>query len=209
MPEGFISRFHAFTFRFGKRIALRGFDVRALMPQGNEWSLIGERLEGAFSLLERHTRSRYEMLERDIQRVWIAGIPSRGAFVRDHAMCVLDFDFVTNGSTRPEAIALTIVHEGMHARLARAGFGYGEQVRPRIERLCISSELVVARRFPGAGELVDATLERLAWADATWSAEAIRTRHIDAMQDLGWEGRLGYRIGKAIRPLLRKQANER
>ena len=184
-------------------MAVRGFDVRALMPERGEWALAAERIDGAFALLERHAPRRFEMLQRDILRVWITGIPSRGAFVREHAMCVLDFEYVTGELTRKEEIALTIVHEGTHARLARAGYGYTDQIRPRIERLCIGSELVVARRFPGASDLVDEALERLAWDDSTWSAEALRDRHIDALQDLGWTGRLGYRIGRSIRPFLR------
>jgi hypothetical protein len=203
MAEAFSSRFHAFNFCFGRRIALRGFDVRALLPQKDEWVRIRHRLDAAFVLLERYAPARFAMLQRDIRRVWVTGIPSRGAFVRERAMCVLDFDFVTGDSTRHEEIALTMVHEGTHARLARAGFGYEEQLRARIERLCIGSELVVARRLPAAEELVAETFERLTWDDATWSSEAIRHRHLDALQDLGWAGRLGYSLARAIRPSLR------
>jgi hypothetical protein len=203
MPEAFSSGLHAFAFRFGRKVSLRGFDVRALMPQHREWSVIRDRLDAALGLLERHARPRYQMLQRDIQRVWVTGIPSQGAFIADRAMCVLDFDFVTTEVTRPEEVALTLIHEGTHARLRRAGFGYDARIRPRIERLCIGSELVVARRLPGAADLADDASQRLAWDDDTWSAESIRGRHIDALQELGWAGRLGYRMAKVVRPSLR------
>jgi len=199
MAERGSSQFHAFTFRFGRRMPLRGFDVRALMPEKDESPLICRRLEAAFALLERYAPFRLEMFRRDIQRIWVTGISSRGAFVRDHAMCLLNFDFMTDESTRDAEIALTMVHEGTHARLARAGFGYDEQSRPRIERLCLASELVVARRLPLAEDLVDETLKCLAWDDAAWSSEAIRERTMAALKDLGWPGKLGYWIGHALR----------
>src|SRR5689334_17819250 len=134
MAESPASQFHAFTFRFGRRIKLRGFDVRAMLPGNDEWLLIRERLEAAFEILEQYSPSRLRMLQRDIRRIWITGIPARGTFVKERAMCVLKFDFITRESTRVEDVALTLVHEGTHARLARAGFGYEEEIRSRIER---------------------------------------------------------------------------
>jgi hypothetical protein len=190
-------------------MALRGFDVRAMMPGKDDWPLIGRRLDAATALLERYAPARLEMFRRDIKRIWVTGIPSRATFVREHGMCVLNFDFVTDESTRDEEIALTLVHEGTHARLARAGFGYGEKIRPRIERLCLGSELVVARRLPLADDLVEETLRCLAWDDATWSNEALREDQIQALRDLGWFGKVGYWIGRAARLSLRVHANTR
>jgi hypothetical protein len=199
-PSG---RLHSLVFRLGRRAALRGFDVRALLPDRREWTLILARLDDALRLLESYTPTRYAMLQRDITRLWVTGIPSRGAFIARRAMCVLDFEYVTAPGTRTEEIALTLVHEGTHARLRRLGFGYAEPLRARIERLCIGSELVVSRRLPGCDDLAAEAAERLQWEAATWSDARTRERHLHALRELGWPGRLGYHLARAVRILAR------
>jgi hypothetical protein len=59
---------------------------------------------------------------------------------------MLDTRFVRECSS--ELIAAAIVHEATHARLWRCGLSYEAALRPRMERLCISQELVFASKLP-------------------------------------------------------------
>jgi hypothetical protein len=201
--------FHALTFPLGRRALVRGFDVRALLPTDAEWQLIQERIARALGIVESHSPVRYQHLERDVHRIWITGIPSRAAYVHDHQMCVLDFDYVVANDTRPEQLALSLVHEGTHARLRRRGFGYHAPIRARIERVCIRSELMVARRLSGSDDLVAEKEERLRWDDEEWSDATIHREHVDHVRGLGFSGQSAYAITRfLLRPPWRRSNEE-
>jgi hypothetical protein len=51
-----------------------------------------------------------------------------------------------------------IVHEAAHARLARYGVGYTEDMRARVEALCVRRELAFAAKLPD-GDAVRAWIE--------------------------------------------------
>ena len=81
----------------------------------------------------------------------------RGRYWSQHRAIVLASDFVrVRGNAR---IALTIIHEATHARLFRAGFGYDDTNRDRIERVCKSAEINLARRIPDSEQ----ALANLEW----------------------------------------------
>jgi hypothetical protein len=107
-------------------------------------------------------------------------------------MCVIDFDYAVDSDTSSEELALTIVHEGTHARLRRHGFGYDETIRARIERICIRNELAVARRFSDSGDLVEMKERSLAWDDKEWSDETIDREDAEYVRALGWAARIAH-----------------
>jgi hypothetical protein len=110
-------------------------------------------------------------------------------------------EFVVASDTTPIKIALVLVHEGMHARLARAGFAYDDTVRARIERLCAKAEVLLANRVPGGDEQASWARTRLSWPDTMWSRAAIEERQRRTLQALGWEGRLAYRVTATLRSI--------
>jgi hypothetical protein len=189
---GIPPKFHALTFRFGRRASIRGFDVRAFLPLQSEWSILQSRIEEALRLIELHSPLRFRYLQRDIQRIWITLIPSRGAYLHGFGMCVIDFDYAIDTDTTSEELALTLVHEGTHARLSRRGFSYHESVRPRIERICIRNELAVARRLTDSGDLIEMKEGRLAWEDKEWSDETLDRDDVEYLRRLGWWPRLAH-----------------
>lgn len=78
--------------------------------------------------------------------------------------CELDGRFVLDDTTTPELIAVTIVHEATHARLFKRGFGYVEEVRDRVEEICLRRDLAFTARLPDgarARERAAATLAAL------------------------------------------------
>ena len=203
------AKFYALTFRLGRRARIQGFDVRALLPSRTEWQVIKTRIGEALRLIELHSPVRFRHLQRDIRRIWVTGIPSRGVFVHDYALCLIDFDYAAATDTRTEELALTLVHEGMHARLRRCGFGYEEAIRARIERICIRSELSVARRFSDCSDIIESKEARLGWKDEEWSDETIRRDHFEHLNDLGWSGRLAYGISNFLTRKPWRRSNER
>ena len=179
---------------------MSGFDVRALLPDRRERTVIFEKVAAAVALLAEHDERRLQYLRRDLPRVWVFGLPAAIAQCRyELRMCVLDFDYVTSDATTPAHLALTLVHEGAHARLARAGCRYHEAARGRIERVCVRQEAAFARRIPGADRLVDEAEERLENPDELFSNRARRERELAALHELGHLGRLGYRLAALFR----------
>ena len=185
-------------FRVSRRLDIPDFDARATFPGADEMEPIRGRIAAALSLIKSVAPVRYQCLRRDLPKVLVGATHNRAECLFPVGICLLQFDYVTAADTTPERLALTLVHEGTHARLARAGFGYAEAVRPRVERLCIASEVIVGRRFPGGEALVAGAERRWAQSDATWSDAAFHRRGIDALEELGLEGRIGYWIGKAL-----------
>ena len=114
-------------------------------------------------------------------------------------MCVIDFDYAADTDTSSEELALTLVHEGAHARLRRRGFGYDETIRARIERICIHNELAVARRLPDSGHLVEMKKARLAWEDKEWSDETLHREEVEYIRGLGWSARFAHDFVAFIR----------
>lgn len=100
-----------------------------------------------------------------------------------------------------EEIALTIVHEACHARLARWGIGYPEPLRFRVEQMCVRREIAFARRLvahdASAEGLVASTSRRLEalqpedYADAeferqAWQSRILMLRELKALGTPRW-----------------------
>lgn len=60
----------------------------------------------------------------------------------------------------PEAVAMTIVHEAAHARVAALGIPYLRH-RRRIEELCVNEEIAFARKLPGTERLIQGARAKL------------------------------------------------
>ncbi len=61
----------------------------------------------------------------------------------------------------PLAVAMTIVHESTHARIATAGVPY-LPYRRRIEELCVRQEVRLAELIPGTDMLIEGARRKLA-----------------------------------------------
>lgn len=101
----------------------------------------------ALDLLARVDPVRLSRFRRYCKRIAIAPTPGTDGQYWPRARAVaLDRGFLLRASV--EEIALAIVHETAHARLAAVGIGYGEAIRPRVERACVGEERRFARRLP-------------------------------------------------------------
>ena len=164
------------------------------------------RVEEALSLIKTYDRLRYDRLTRDLKRIWVRLLTSSiGSFNESSGACQLDARFVLDERSSPDVIASVIVHEATHARLRRCGFGYDEELRPRVEAVCIRREIAFARRLPSGDRVRERAKEKLKWyaTPDNLSDEALDQKHIDgsleALRHLGapdWLGRAAVPLGR-------------
>jgi hypothetical protein len=135
-----------------------------------------ERLLQSFSLIRDTLPTVYRRLRRDIRSVILlkAGGPEYWPLTRTIA-------FKKSVVERAEVplLAMTLVHEATHARLWNVGIGYPVKARARIERLCVSAEVRLARELPDAEELESFALAKLKnewWTDVAVAERRRRVR---------------------------------
>ena len=114
---------------------------------------------------------------RDLKRIRITTIfGSAGRFVISTSTCELDERCVLGEYTTTEQVAGVIVHEATHARLHQWGIGYEQELRDRVERVCMRRELAFAAKLPEGESIrrwVEARQERSDYSNAEFSAREI------------------------------------
>lgn len=167
---------------------IKGIDVAVpyLTPKA-ERVVIRERLEEALSLIEKYSPICMGNIRKDVNRILVSGNSTfHGQYVHKKKLIEIYETYVRNSDTTAEEISSIIVHEAQHARLFRLGFGYSEEVRERIERICFKSELNYGYRIPN-GEKVISTAQN-------WLNSELKTRfstyerqldRIEALRKLG------------------------
>ncbi len=127
-----------------------------------ETAAVLARLDDALALLEQYEPRRARHLERDLQQFLIARYPCRGAFFADSRTCLTELTFLARRDISPAVVASSILHEGVHARVAqfrkRVGGSSREEDRAREERLCRRAEIAFGRALPD--ELGGPVIER-------------------------------------------------
>jgi len=97
-----------------------------------------------------------------MKRIWATPLHGpRACFYYRLDACSLNPQYVLAEWMTPELLASTIVHEATHARLWAMGFRYEEEVRPRVEAICVRRELVFAAKLPRGEQVRDRAEEAL------------------------------------------------
>jgi hypothetical protein len=201
-----VSRWRRFCFLLGRRHDLFGIEVRVLLADRAELEIVLVKLREAFDLLRTHDSRRFAQLRKGVRYIWVGATHNTAEYWVDLNMCVLQFDYVLSAKTSAADLAQTLVHEAMHARLHRLGFGYEEHERDRIERICVRAEIDFVERLSGEASLVADAERRLAYGADVWTDSEFNNRGQRALRGLGWAGRLGYLIGRTLRWLDRGRA---
>ena len=137
------------------------------------------RLDESLALIEKHQPWRLAHLRRDLDHIRVMRYACRGAYFPEHRICMVELTFLNRRDIGPEVVAATIVHEGMHARVAvrRSTFDVRREHasdverqtsdRAREERMCRRAELEFGQSLPpGVGDaVVQRALESLALED--------------------------------------------
>lgn len=150
-----------------------------------------DRVDEALDLISRYDPRALRTLQRRFAGILVFGDERfRLAHWRQGArLCILTARYVASSANKPEDVALTLIHESTHARLAALGIRYQEGRRGRIELICARAELSFSRRVPYTGDLVQRTESRIdAWAKADeerWSDRNKRAALLEYLRETG------------------------
>ena len=171
------------AFAFKDRAA--GIPVGSLFPSAAEKHTAIPKVVAALLRIREVDPRRFERIQRQVARIQLLGsrLVALGSWYNALSMIMLAGDWVEAASTSPDRIALTIVHEATHARLMR--FGYAEDIRARIERICNYQELVFASRIAGASELIASARRAMDTDPSGFTSEDHRQRSLKALATLG------------------------
>ena len=156
-----------------------GFDVIRVDDQNER--VMCDRLAEALLLIRQVDAKRFIRIRRDVRRILIvrSGGPEYWPLADGF---VLDSLYVANAPI--ERIALSIVHEAVHARLWKMGVDYRSALRSRIEKLCVHSEIAFASQLPQGGVLLEQARAKL--ANPWWTEQRVFERRLAAMRKSGW-----------------------
>lgn len=178
-------------FRWSPKRVIDGMPVAVvLFSSAEERNTAFGRISDALALLERYAPIRYGQIKRDIGRILVsAAVPTAyGTYDEASRTCALLFDWMMAPDTSPEDIAGTIVHEAQHGRLFRLGFGYGADVRGRVERLCFRATRISVRRLPNAERVLARAEAGMTLSNDAYSAISHLTRERTAIRELKLPG---------------------
>jgi hypothetical protein len=91
--------------------------------------------------------------------------PCRGAFFHETRECLVELTFTVNPRHSVAEIAASIIHEGVHARLAARCGSLGLHLRAREERLCRQAELEFGLAIPDGQVVAERARIALAMED--------------------------------------------
>ena len=152
------------------------------------------RLEQALTLIQRLAPERFHWLTQDLAEIWVKRFPCRAAFYPEPSACLVELTFLVNPRHTAAEVASSIVHEGVHARVAHGRLGRPDD-KAAEERLCREAELEFGLALtgePGAEVVVNRARQSLLLADQEvapeidWSEAARRVA--DADRSAGGQG---------------------
>lgn len=166
--------------RFFPSVGVDGFDVVDWGDAGLALPQLVGRVEEALRLIKEHEPRRYERLTRDVKRFLITNVAGAEYIHAIHA-CMLSRGYLLDWST--EQVAMTIVHEGTHARLNAWGIRYDIPLRERIERACVREEIAFAGKLTNGSNLIEHAVAKLdrRW----WTEEEEFERRLRQLEQLG------------------------
>jgi hypothetical protein len=175
------------TLWVSKQRTLRGIPVLVTNNQAHatDEELFGA-VDAAFRLIETYRPRTFRRMQRDLARVWVYRFAvCRASYSSPSRTCILDSSFV---ATFPlQAVASSLVHEGVHARIRRFCRTWREGWQVKEERICRKEEARFGRAIPGGTAVVErattslaSTPEHLApavnWHQASQRAQRMRLR---------------------------------
>jgi hypothetical protein len=156
------------------------------------------RLDEALALIARYAPHRWRHFQRDVRAIRIERYPTRGAFSPDSRAVLTELTFLNRRDITAAPVASSILHEGVHARVAAMRTWMGgdlhaaaadvtSEARAREERLCRRAELDFGRALPPAlgAPVIERAAASLAMADhdvapaIDWSVARARQDEID------------------------------
>jgi hypothetical protein len=190
---------HRFMFAISRKHNRNDVQV-AMFPLDKSHTAAFSKIDEAFNLISEFDPRRYFQIKKYVKRIWISALLVNYAeWMDDLQMCVIDRDYLLRTDVPASDIAQTIVHEGTHARLCKLKIKYTEDIRHRVERICIKSEISFAKRLPKGQKAVEIAERRLQIPPSYLTNDQFQQRDLDGLAELGkrfWPARLLYPIVK-------------
>ncbi|HVU07558.1 MAG TPA: hypothetical protein VHG89_03340 [Verrucomicrobiae bacterium] len=175
-------------------------DIEIAMLFDKNGSAVSSKINQALNLISEFDSRRYHQIKRDVKKIWVAAAPGYCAqWIDELQTCILDTKYFRRADVLAPEMALTIVHEATHARLFKLKIGYTEDIRKRVERIYIKSEIAFAKRLPGGQKLVEMAKSRLQTSGNYWTNAQFQERDLDTLADISkknWVVRILYPIVK-------------
>lgn len=141
-----------------------------------------QKLEKAFDLIIASDLARWHRIVSDIRRVVLldAGGPE---YVREPRVCIVSAPYIERSSI--VSLALAMVHEGMHARIGRAGVRKRLDRKERVEYACMRAEYRFAEALPdGLRSQALEEVSRRMVGPKWWTPTAMSSRRDAELRDL-------------------------
>lgn len=182
-----------------ERHTVRGFSVSVINERPEIVTADAlVRLQAALDLIAQYAPRRFRRLSHDIAGFWVRRFPCRAAFYAEPRSCLVELTFLVNPRHTAAEVAASIVHEGVHARIARSGaVTPAADAKAREERLCRQAELEFGLALndgePGREVVLERARQSLLLADQEvapsidWSLAAQRVAEADRASQSGGE----------------------
>ncbi len=193
--------FRKLLLRCDHHYTIGGLDVAVGSSEESERKEAVAKLHEALRLVQVYAPVAFGRLHRDLKHIWVRKLYRiRGVFEPSLGTCSVDLGFLLDPLTTPGRLAMTVLHEGTHARLLRFGLTYHEAERSRIERLCVMSEIVFAKRMNAPKALLHEAHERLQRGPLFHTDEDSRQLAARRLAELGAPTWLVDRLARWSRP---------
>lgn len=200
--------FYRLTCRFSPRRRVLGLTVVVRADRRSDVEPCFAKATEALRLIWQVDRRRFARLRTLVDTIIVFGDPTALGYWRERLrMIELQAAWVAAPATSAAEVACTIVHEAMHARLDRLGFGYREPDRLRIERVCFHAARAFAARLPDGADLAAEHRRRMTTLTAEPFSNAARRQALGAvLREMGCPAIL---LRWADRRAARRERNER
>ncbi len=162
------------------------FGVTIGLTTLSEIAPLKDKIQAALLLLQDFSPRHFEALRSVMPRILVFGSPSFSArYIPELDLCELGLHFLSLPETDARKVAMTLVHETVHAaancrRLRDRGLSFLQE-----ERLAVRSEVDFAQRLPVNDDLLREALWRLDNAEYVYSPARQTKAKIAALSRLG------------------------
>ena len=146
-----------------------------------------DRLSAALDAVRDVSPRRFQRMQRDVRRVLAAYIPVFALYHSGSATIFVQHELIAEQDAK--GIAVLLVHEATHARIAHAGVKLNPQNKLQVERRCYLEQIDFASQLRGGAPLVEWSLNGLsALLDVKVAAQGEVALHEQQLLNLEEQG---------------------
>jgi hypothetical protein len=168
------------------RRSVRGIDVllENTRPDISDEDVFA-RMDEVLGMIERYAPAKLRRLRHDIAGIDVKRFACRGAFFGETRRVLTELTFIVNRDFSIGEIASSLLHEGVHARVAAAGVFRTQLSLAKEERLCRATELWWGRTIPDGAKVIERASALLTMSDeevapqVDWRVAAERVAEAD------------------------------